>query len=169
MHTHTCKDIVFKTGQHYHWSSAALLRHQRKQQLAPCTEKGREKDDRGSTQSVRSNVRSLLSSSAHRRAPFILADSYLCVKLTSLHELGCDAVTVPVQLRWQFHRAITQLQGAGLELGNSSQSLTTSASFHHYCRLQAHRTCGQCQCRHHRKINLLHRNRSWYQSQKDSH
>lgn len=92
-------------------SLAAPVRHQRRQQLAQCIEKEKEKDDRGYTESVRSDVRSLLSSSALWRAPFILADSNLYVKLTSLHRLCSNVLTGAVQLHWQFYSAITQLQG----------------------------------------------------------
>ena len=121
MHVHTPTHTHASTDTHTHKhtgsstieSLAAPVRHQRRQQLAPCTEKGREKDDGGYTESVRSNVRSPLSSSALWWAPFILADSNLYVKLTSLHRLGSSGLTGAVQLHWQFYSAITQLQGAG--------------------------------------------------------
>lgn len=101
---------------------AAKVRHQRRQQLAPCTEKGREEVDGGYTESVRSNVRSLLSSSALWWAPFILADSNLYVKLTSLHRLCSDVLTGAAQLYWQLYSAITQLQGAGWSWGGGLHS-----------------------------------------------
>lgn len=106
--THACtQDRTSATTE----SLADPVRHRRKWQLAPWTDRRREKDDGEYTESVRSDVRSLRSSSALWRAKFLLADSNLYVKLTSLHRLGSDGLTGAVQLHWQFYSAITQLQG----------------------------------------------------------
>lgn len=143
-HTHTHTDAYTKDRM---WAFGTSSK--RSDAAAAGTEygrrKGRERDDSGYTKSVRSNVRSLLSSSALWWALFILADSNLYVRLTSLHRLflWCPywGSTTPLT-HLQCNNTIT---GHRMEPG--SDSCSTLTSFHRYHWLHAN----GAGCRHGRQ------------------
>lgn len=101
----------------------------KRKQLALWTETGRQRDDWDGK-----DVRSPLSLSALWWAPFILAESNLYVKLTSLHRPASDVLTGAPQLHWQLYSAITQLHRAEQSSSHCHAALT---SFYHRVCLHA--------------------------------
>lgn len=101
-HAHT-------TGEHYHWIFGSSSKTTEE---AAAGTMYRERKG-GRWWEIYGVCQKQCQATALRWAPFILADSNLYVKLTSLHRLGSDVLTGAVQLHRQFYSAITQLQGAG--------------------------------------------------------